>query len=1336
MWNSRPVRLLWHSFNWLTRAVILAIASVLLVFALLIVLLRYWLLPNIEQYHQPITAALSEVLGRPTTIATIAGDWQGLRPRLSLANLTILDDQKNPALVLPSVRVSLSWWSVVTAELRVSSLEIERPELMIRRDVSGKVFLGGIAIEAQTGATHSANNNLLDTLLHQSRMVARDALIVWVDEQRAAPPLVLEKVNVRIENSFSHHRFAVRAVASEELASPVDIRGDFQGKSFADLPAWHGQVFAQLPHTDIAAWRAWLDLPKELSRGRGGLRAWLTINAGKFSKLQVDLAVRDVATQLADDVPEMALRSLNGRATWSSLPAGFELETKRLTMQLQNGVTLPTTDLYVRSLDAHNKQPASGEIRANELQLETLVNLSNFVPISDELRAQLVEFAPHGKVSNLKTQWQGTPKKLSGFSIQGKFENIGLRQVGEFPGFSGLTADVEGDQNSGKLHINSTQLNVDAPGILRDPVGFHSLNATASWQHLEHELSVKVDDLLVDNADIAGKAYGSFRTDKDSSGVLDLTVDLTRADLRQASRYIPLTAMNRKVNDWLHDAVLAGNSDAFHLRILGNLDHFPFDKKGNGEFELSVQMQGAGAQFAKEWPIVENANGKLLMTGKKLALSLRRASSAGLPLRDISVQVPDITIAKPMLETKLQASAATRDFLQYIQRSPVRAYVNGFTDTVRTKGDGALELSLRIPQLGENLVEVQGVYRIRNNEVDLGGNIPIMRNVNGELHFTEKGLETKQLVAQIIGGPAEIEVKTTPTGVLANLNGTSDFDVFSQTNPHPLFQYVHGGAAWNAQIDVVKQLLHVQVHSNLQGVSSVLPAPFSKAQNAALPLSFDLRSGETAPAKSDGLSKVDVELDKLFSARLLLQNQPSPRPVKRAVINFAGQGKWLEQDGIWLVGDVPELSVQGWEKWFGAANQASSDDSMSMDGADLHIAKLSGYGRTIDNVHVLASKRGEGLAAKLDSQVVNGELVWQPHGYQNGGKLVAHLSDFSWPAEELSNVPSSQSLPANAGLPETPNTFQPGKIPMLEVTINKMQVAGKKIGSLELIGHPDGDSWRLRRLIVTNPDGGLSGDGAWLGGAGNPQTKINLALEISNAGNILDRSGAPNTVKEGSGKLLANLAWLGSPDEFNLKNLAGTLKLDTGKGQFLKLDPNVSKLAGVLSVLSLQALPKRIALDFTDVFSGGFQFDNINGNALIQNGNMAIQDFRIDGSAAKILMKGNVNLVQETQDLRVNILPSIGSGVSLIGAFAINPVFGVSAFVVDKLLGNPLDKLVSFEYNVSGTWADPSVVKVGQKPVPAPTRLITDLPLDVIEPNKIPLPPIPLPDKLHQLNTP
>jgi uncharacterized protein YhdP len=77
-------------------------------------------------------------------------------------------------------------------------------------------------------------------------------------------------------------------------------------------------------------------------------------------------------------------------------------------------------------------------------------------------------------------------------------------------------------------------------------------------------------------------------------------------------------------------------------------------------------------------------------------------------------------------------------------------------------------------------------------------------------------------------------------------------------------------------------------------------------------------------------------------------------------------------------------------------------------------------------------------------------------------------------------------------------------------------------------------------------------------------------------------------------------------------------------------------------------------------------------------------------------MKGRVDLNRETQDLRVVILPAVGSGVSLLGAFAAGPVVGIGSLIVNKVLGDPLDKLVSFEYNVSGTWTNPNVVKVGQ----------------------------------------
>jgi uncharacterized protein YhdP len=301
----------------------------------------------------------------------------------------------------------------------------------------------------------------------------------------------------------------------------------------------------------------------------------------------------------------------------------------------------------------------------------------------------------------------------------------------------------------------------------------------------------------------------------------------------------------------------------------------------------------------------------------------------------------------------------------------------------------------------------------------------------------------------------------------------------------------------------------------------------------------------------------------------------------------------------------------------------------------------------------------------------------------------AHLSNLQWSGEEQSKPALPSAQPVNA---RQASKTQPGDIPALDISIENLQIEGKHIGRMQMIGHPENKDWRMRRLNITNPDGSLVGDGIWSDTRGQQKTQLNLLLDISDAGKILARSGYPNTVKGGSGRLVADLSWAGTPDEFSSATLNGSLKLDTGKGQFLKMDPGAGKL---LSVLSLQDLPRHIALGFTDVFSEGFQFDNINGNATIKDGVIESQDFRIYGSSAKVTMKGSVDLKNETQNLKVRILPTLGDSVSLIGAFAISPVVGIGSLIVNKVLGNPLDKLASFEYNVTGPWRDPSVVKVG-----------------------------------------
>src|SRR3989338_6470186 len=387
-----PIRLLWHSLNWLTRLTIVASAVMAVMAALTIIMLRYVLLPNVEQYHDRIIASLASSIGNPVTIGKIEGDWQGLRPHLSLTDVRILDGQRQTALALPRIDGSVSWMSLLAAELRLASLEIDRPELLIRRDAQGQIHVGGIALSQQ-----GKDNDLADWLLRQSHMAVRDALIVWIDEQRDAPPLVLQRVNLRIESLFSHHRFALRALPPEELATPLDVRGDFRGASFDDLMAWRGQVFTQLDYTDVTAWRPWLGFPGQFNHFLGALRGWLGVDGGKVTEIIADLNLRDVVTRLAEDVPEMTLLNLRGRAAWKKVAGGTEISTRSLALQLRNGIKIEPADIYFRTVAAAGGQLATGEVRANLLQLESIAGLAGFLPLEVDLRARLGAYAPGGK---------------------------------------------------------------------------------------------------------------------------------------------------------------------------------------------------------------------------------------------------------------------------------------------------------------------------------------------------------------------------------------------------------------------------------------------------------------------------------------------------------------------------------------------------------------------------------------------------------------------------------------------------------------------------------------------------------------------------------------------------------------------------------------------------------------------------------------------------------------------------------------------------------------------------------------------------------------------------
>jgi uncharacterized protein YhdP len=157
-------------------------------------------------------------------------------------------------------------------------------------------------------------------------------------------------------------------------------------------------------------------------------------------------------------------------------------------------------------------------------------------------------------------------------------------------------------------------------------------------------------------------------------------------------------------------------------------------------------------------------------------------------------------------------------------------------------------------------------------------------------------------------------------------------------------------------------------------------------------------------------------------------------------------------------------------------------------------------------------------------------------------------------------------------------------------------------------------------------------------------------------------------------------------------SLSGIVQLHAENGRFLELDPGAGKL---ISLMSLQMLPRRITLDFRDVFSDGFEWSSIEATARIAQGTLATQDFRMSGSGAEVAMQGRVDLARETQDLRVRVVPALDSTASTAAALMVNPVVGLTTFLAQKLLQNPLGQMFAFQYAISGGWADPKVEKIG-----------------------------------------
>jgi len=1253
---------------WIYRVLTWAVLVVGFVFAATILLLRYWILPDIGAYRDDIAQTLSRAAQQKVSIGSLSANWSGLRPQLSLSQVVLHDAEGRPALELPRVDATLSWRSAALLQINFHSLDIYRPVLTMRRDTRGRFTVAGMPLNLE----EQGDAGVSRWLLGQRDIQIHGAKLVWNDEMRAAPVLELDQVELRIVNSGDRHRMALRALPPAALASPLDIRADLRGEDFQSLSGQiTGQVFVQLDHVDIAGWRQWLDFPVHFPQGTGALRAWFTFVGHELTGVIADTQLRNVRARLGAELPELDMPQLGGRFAWKRQTDGFELTTRKLAFTTGDKLSLPPVDLVLRVGAPGETGYARGELQANVLELAPLVELADRLPLSSTLRKTLVGYAPAGGVYDLMLRWNGNLPEVKSYALRGRFHALSLQRQGALPGFTGFSGNIDATEKGGMLHVATQNASLDMGDLFRSRLRFDTLTGQLGWTRAGPGLELRFSNLAYANPDLSGTLFGSYRTAAEGPGVADLTGHLTRATAQNVTDYMPLI-LAKGSRAWLDRAFSTGSSNDVRFRLKGDLKNFPFADEKSGVFEVAAKVSNGTVHYGDDWPRITGIDGDVLFRGQRMDINIRQAVISNVGLAKVRLQIPDLVHIDEVLQISGEAEGATSDFLDFIARSPVHGMIDGFTDGIQAQGRGRLALKLTLPLRALKNTRINGSYQFINNQLVEPG-FPALDQVNGRLEFTEASVRVPAVTAVFLGGPMTVSAGSQrDAAVSIQFQGRINADAARRAGGGEWLRYIRGATDWRGALTMRNKRVDFVIDSTLQGLAVNLPAPLAKSAAESMPLRVERRH---TGAQQD---RVALSIGNLVSAVLHRRSEGGNAGIERGTVRF-GEGAAAEPDrpGLVLTGAVKALDLDGWLAVLGESTGAG----LTVSAADLRIGELEWFDRRFAALTLTATQQAGVMQLAAKGRDIEGTASWRPQGK---GRLTARLRRLALPAREEPSTHQVQTAVA-------PADVKPPELPAFDVVIDEFQIAERALGRLELQATPQNRDWRIERLRLTNPEGTLNLDGIWQAWLTQPATQVNVRLEVSDVGKFLTRLGYPEGVRRGTAKIEGTLVWAGSPQRIDYPTLTGNFVLDAGKGQFIKLEPGIGKLLGILS---LQSLPRRISLDFRDIFSEGLAFDEIVGAIKVVKGLASTDNLRIIGPAARINMSGQVDLVKETQVLRVKVNPQISDTVSVAGALIGGPIAGLAAFIAQKLLKDPLDQIASYEYDVTGSWAEPVVTRV------------------------------------------
>ena len=900
-------------FHKIKTVLFYSVATVIIIVALAVSGLRL-ILTTANLYQEEVEQLASSLLEQPVKIGRMDAKLSGLVPTLIFHNVQVHSEKDNtPLFSLSQIDVGLAYKELILQQSIIPTrITIRGMDLQVNRTAEGKYKVKGFNSNEINKDNKNEYNSILEAwLLHEGEVGVEDSRLTWIDEQNKNVVWKFKNVNFLFKKVSERYQLLLSSqlpkVLGHKIELSLDLTGDIKTPS-----TWNVKGYIESKKLNLSPIKKHIENKDfKLISGVSDFKLWLDWEDEKLKQLSGNLKLNDFSYQL--DKNKSVNLSLISGVFDSRRDADNIWNVSVEKFNYKNDAKALNESKFSVAFKFENKNISTFDIKANHLKLETLSKIVIDNHLSKLEHEEILNHLNlHGEIRDFYISWNESNLQ----KISAEFSDFSVNAWGNIPKVAGLSGHISYDNKEGKISLLSNNAVIGFPKLFREKFKLDQLSADMSFTNTSEGLFFDSKRLFIQNAEVEAVSSMKLWLPKNkSSPHIDLQTYVSKGDISKVSHFLPVTIMSKGLVEWLDNSLVKGRLNNATVILNGKLYDFPFDNK-EGTFSVGVDVSGFTLKYLNDWPEITNANIMGVFTGQGLKMHLLSGETTNNILHDSYVDIKSYLNAD--LNINISATGSSHSGVQYLVNSPVLSKSAKTLNSMRFAGDVATKIKINVP-LGDKVAKIKslsysGAANFENSSVFMVNDKIDITGGSGTLFFTEKGLSSKNLAANIFNDKATFDVSSSLKSkkIKIAIKGKVKPNVVLKRFEIPGTKNISGKTAFNAKMTFPNSSKNnnyptLTMSSNLFGIKSNFPEFLSKKKKTRS--KFDLKTTFLGENKI----QFSAALGKHGSAIVELDHSGENSYLKKGAVSFSARKAVLPKKNVlYIDGIINKITPSIW----------------------------------------------------------------------------------------------------------------------------------------------------------------------------------------------------------------------------------------------------------------------------------------------------------------------------------------------------------------------------------------------------------------------------------------